>query len=104
LTLIHRQGLEIPKALKFHASYRLEVGPDSIKVVKDREGIIRGGGMEAWVHFQGCVGLPQDGVPGPATLRKVREVYNLKDAPVPSREPERKSAWERLAGPDPFKD
>jgi hypothetical protein len=104
LTIIHRQGLEIPKALKFHAGYRIEVGPDSIRIVKDREGIIREGSSEAWAHFQGCVGLPQDGIPGPATLRKVREIYDLTDAPAPSSDPQRRSAWERLAGPDPFKD
>jgi len=100
LTIIHRRGLEIPKVLKFHASYRIEVEPESIRVVKDREGHIRGDSRLAWAHFQGCLGLAPDGIPGPLTLRKVEEVYHLPDDYVPEERPPRRSVWERLLEDD----
>lgn len=101
LTVLYPQGVTLPKAIEFHANYLIEVRPDSIRVIKDREGIVEGPGstQRVWEHFQRCTGLEPDGILGPATRAKMREITVLPNKlAVPELRP--RSAWERLLEDD----
>jgi len=104
LTVIHPQGMRLPKALQHHAGIIIEVRPDSVRVTKDRDGALEGVGAAhvsaVWSHFQRCTGLEPDGILGPRTKAKMRELAVIPNGAMSKPEPVRKTALEWLLEDD----
>jgi murein L,D-transpeptidase YcbB/YkuD len=104
LTILYPQGMRLPQVLQLHSGIIIEVRPDSIRVTKDLDGALGGVGAEhvkiVWKHFQRCTGLTPDGILGPATKAKMRELAVMSNGNMPEPEPKRKSALDRLLGDD----
>lgn len=104
LTILHPQGTSLPMALQRFAAITIEVRPDSVRVTKDRDGYLEGVGSPhvnaVWAHFQRCTSLNADGILGPRTKAKMRELAIMPNGAMSKPEPVRKTALERLLEDD----
>jgi hypothetical protein len=103
LTILHPQGTHLPAALQRFANIIIEVRPDSVQIKKDQNGYLGGDHpppADVWRHFQLCTRLTPDGILGPRTKAKMRELSIVPNGAMSKPEPVRKTALERLLEDD----
>lgn len=108
------EGPSLPKALQFHAHWmaQLDVTVDGPVLYWDKSKLFPIDDEQANIRqFQGVMGLPQDGIVGPATAREMRNLaHRLRNRVVHTAVVDRagprpanygpRTRWDRILGDD----